>query len=674
MSDITDLKSEREDRYDFARQGWSGFLDEAQIDTEMYLGAQNSQDDEAFARRTGRPIFVINKMKRQVKLLSGYEIRNRHILKMAPIGNEDSEVARQHTAMITQQMMLFGGYGTMSACFKMGQLVSGGNLMEIHRDRLGFFRYSRLAYNQFLLDPALTQVDLSDCTYYQTGRYMHNSVAKQLLPEGADKIDKIPCGQGISRWDYNHNHGYARQHKMRLYEEYWRRETDFEDTVISRLTAQEIPYKELVKRHGDKNRVNYLIEKSKLPNGSPALSRYQKPVNKIRLTIFIDSEPVWNELNPLALDDYNIVWFPGEWVPEMDREELKLQPFVRILRDPQKARNRRINQTIDLVESQLTTYRMVKEGALKNPKDVFQAGQGKVIEVREDFEGSLTDAFWQAPTPDIPPGFFQLLEVMDREETDVGGMNEEIFGTDTGDIPAILSRFRTGQALTGHQGIFEGFRIAKQQVGRKQARLNQIWQDPIRVQRMINETPVPGFYKDDMVYYDCVPTEGTLTDSQQQSNMKELTEIRTLYPDAAEVITISDIIEASNLQKKPEFMKRLKQREQQIALQSQKQMQEQEQLSKLVQAETAAKVARAREDISDISVNKASTALKNAQSAVELLNLHNEQLMDLDERMAKVELMKAQTQAALNQARQGASNASQKRQQSKGRKRQRQRA
>ena len=667
MSEMNDLKSEREDRYDFARQGWSGFLDEGAVDTEMYLGAQNSKDDEEFARRTGRPIYVINKTKRQVKLLSGYEIRNRHILKMSPIGSEDNESARQHTALITQQMSLFGGYGVMSDCFKMGQLVSGSNLMEIHRDRLGFFRYARLAYNQFLLDPALTFTDLSDCTYYQTGRYMHESTALQLLPENADDINKIPHGQGTQRWDYNHNHGYARQQKMRLYEEYWRRETTFEDTIISRLTAQEIPFKELVKRHGDKNRVEFRIANAKLPNGTPALSRFKKPINKVKLTIYVDSEPVWNDINPLALDDYNVVWFPGEWVSEMDREELKLQSFVRILRDPQKARNRRINQTIDIVESQLTTYRLYKEGSLKNPKDVFQSGQGKVIEVRDDFEGQLTDAFWQAPTPDIPPGFFQMLTLMDKEETDVGGMNEEIFGTDTGDIPAILSRHRTGQALTGHQGLFEGFRIAKQQVGRKQARLNQIWQDPIRVQRMINEMPVKEFYADDMIYYDCNPTEGLLTENQQQSNMRELTEIRSLYPDAAEVITISDIIESSNLQKKPQFMARIKQREQQRDQAAQKQQQEQEQINKLVQAETAAKVARAREDISDIQVNKSSVALKNAQTAGELLNLNNEQLMDLAERKAKVELMRAQTQAALSQASQTTAN--DKKQSTKGRRR-----
>jgi len=641
------LSIEKQEKYDFAKHGWAGFNDEALIDMEMYLGAQNTNKDEKFAALTGRPLYVINKMKRQVSLLAGYEIRNRHILKMTPIGGEDNEVARQHTALITQQMSIFGGYNTMSMCFKMGPLVSGSNLMEIYRDRNGFFRYSRLAWNQFLLDPALRFTDLSDCQFYLTGRYLHNDVVKTLLPEDADDIDKIPVGQAAHRWDHTHTHYYAREHKMRLYEEYWRRKTTFVDTVVSRMTGEEIEFKELVRRHGDKKRVEFLIDKGRLPNGAPALSRFQKPINKIMMSAFVDDELVWDDENPTKLDEFNVVWFPGEWVPEMDRDELKLQAFVRILRDPQKAKNRRFSQTHDLVESQLTTWKVVREGALKEPDDAWKAGQGKVLIVKSGFEGTLADAFYQGVTPDIPQGYFRLLAECDKQETEVGGMNEEIFGSDTKNIPAILSRQRTGAALTGHQGIFEGYRFSKQQVGRKQARLNQIWQDPIRVQRMINEQPVQGFYDADMLFHDCNPIEGLLTENQQQANFLQLKEMREMFPDAAQVITVSDMIETSNLQQKSKFIQRVKQREQQAAQAAQQAQKDQQDMSALVKAETQAKIARSKEDMSDIQVNRASTQLKNAQTATEVLNLNNEQLMDLAERVAKVNLMKAQTQAAL---------------------------
>ncbi|GAH26519.1 unnamed protein product, partial [marine sediment metagenome] len=97
-----------------------------------------------------------------------------------------------------------------------------------------------------------------------------------------------------------------------------RRSTKFVPTVISRMTAEQIPFKELVERYnGDTRRVNFLIENAKLLDGSPALSKFDKPQHTIKLTTYVDNEPVFNGDNPLGLDEYNVVWFHGKWVPEV---------------------------------------------------------------------------------------------------------------------------------------------------------------------------------------------------------------------------------------------------------------------------------------------------------------------------------------------------------------------
>jgi hypothetical protein len=647
MAKDSELKSEYDEVYKDADCGWRNFLTEARTDTEMFLNAQNSEKEEKAARLLGRALYVINKLGRQIDLLEGYEIRNRHILKYSPVGIEDNEVARQHTAMTRQQLSNFGGYDVMSDCFKWGQLVQGSNLMEIWKDRDGFLRFSRLGYNQFLMDPTFVKDDLSDLPYYLTGRWLSDATVKSMAPEKAGKIDKIPMGHSARRWDFASNHTNGIRSKLRLYEEYWRRKTTFVPTVISRLTAEQIPMKELVDRYqGDKRRVEYLIENAKLPDGSPALSKFDKPKHTIKLTTFVDGEVIFDDTNPLAMDDYNVVWFHGDWAPEVDRDELKLQPFIRRNRDPQLARNRKFNQAIDIIDSQLNAYRKVREGALKNIEDAWDSGQGKVMVVKKDFDGTLDDAFRQENAPSIDAGLFQLLQVLDKDTTEVGGMNEEIFGSDTKDIPAVLSRQRTGAALTGHAGIFQRFRRAKRQLGHKILRLNQIWQDPIRVQRMINEMPTEGFYDEEVLQYDCTPTEGVLTESQQEQNYLELKELRSLYPDAAAVITFSDIIEAAPIQARRQLLERIKQREQQQADAAKQGQQDQERMNRLVEAETAAKVARANEDTSDIIENRANTKLLNAKTETELLNLQNEQIMDMAERMAKVNLMQAQAEAA----------------------------
>jgi len=647
MSTENDLRSEYTDRYQFADAGWRNFNHEARTDTEMYLNAQNSEKDEKAARRVGRYLYVINKLARQIDLLDGYEIRNRKILRYKPIGLEDDEVSRQHTALTTQQMNLMGGYDVMSDCFLWGQLVQGSNLMELYRDRDGFTQFARLGYNQHLLDPTLVKDDLSDLPYYLTGRWLSDATVKMLLPKDSDKIDKIPIGDGMRRWDFANNHTNGFRAKLRLYEEYWRRDTKFVPTIISRLTAEQIPFKELVKRYkGDSRRVNFLIDNARLPDGSPALSRFDKPKHTIKLTTFVDNEPVFDDVNPLGLDEYNVVWFHGKWVPEVDRDELKLQSFIRRNRDPQLARNRKFNQAIDIIESQLNAYRKVREGALKNPEDAWDSGQGKVMVIKENFDGTLDDAFRQENAPPIDAGLFQLLNVLDKDTTEVGGMNEEIFGSDTKDIPAVLSRQRTGAALTGHGKIFQTFRRGKQLLGRKMLRTNQIHQDPLRVQRMINEMPVEGFYDEEVKNYDCLPTEGVLTETQQETNYQELKELRTLSPDMATIILPSDIVEAYPGQARGQLVKKMRQREQQQAQAAEKAQQDQERVNRLVEAETASKVARAKEDTSDIIENRANTHLLNAKTQVELLNLQNEQAMDMAERISKVNLMNAQAESA----------------------------
>ena len=637
---------ELKDRYDYAHAGWYDFLRQAEMAMEMHGSAQWSREEVASAQRTGRSLYTFNKIARQVNLLSGYEIRNRHTLKVSPIGREDDDIARQHTALIMQQLSTVRGYDMMSDAFKWGSLVSGSNILEMYRDRDGFFRFARHGYNQFLLDPGLAYTDLSDCGFYLTGRWLSRESIKSLLPEDADKINKIPAGSGAPRWSHGQEHHFTQNDKKSLMEEYWHRDIKTEEFVLSRMTSQEIRLDELVDRfNGDRNHVERLITESRLPDGRPALSKFSKGVPTIKLSVFVDSELVFDGDNPLGLDDYNVVWFPGEWTHEVSRSDQKLRSFAMNLLDPQRAKNRRINQSIDIIESQLTAYKVLRENALANPEEAWQSGQGKVIIVKERFQGPLQDAFYQGSASDIPPGMFQLLQAIDKEEIEVSGMNDEIFGSDSKDIPGILGRQRTGAALTGHQGIFQGFRSAKQQLGKKMLKANQIWQDPSRVQRMINEPPVQGFYDDRVSDYDCVPVEGTLTDTQQMMFYQELKELKALYPDAAQSISIKDLISAAPIQGKRELLKAIEEKEKQAQQQQQKVVEDERRINNLVEAQTASQIARAKEDISDIQENRANIQLKNVQAVAELADIPRNQMLDLMERVANIENVNAQRDA-----------------------------
>lgn len=643
MTQDNDLKSDKQDIYEILFDGWNDFLLNGEIDLSYYCGAQFTQEELERADDQGRQLHTMDKTARQVNLLHGYEIRNRHILKIGPVGmpqQQEDEACRQHTAM-GMALDARGGYSIMSNAFKWGTLVQGSNLLEFWRDRDGTLQTSRLGWNQFLLNPSLTKTDLSDCDDILTGRWISKDKVKMLVPT-ADIDDITPLKFG-ERWPYLGNPGLGNKANNRMYEEWWRRRTDYVQTVISRITGQEVPFKEFAKTfyNGDTKYANLRIKELRLPDGSPAVSKYNKPVDTIKLTIFVDGENVWDGDNPLGMRDYNFVWFHGDWCPEQNRNELKLRSFVRRIREPQRAFNRRMNQIYDIIESQIQAGRVVRSKYLMNPEDAYKSGQGVVLHAKGGDDGlpdsmTLADLVYQFTGADVPQSLFAALEMTDKAETDAGGLNQEIFGSDDKDIPGILHSYRTGQALTGQAGMFQGFRDAKAEVGKKRARLVQLIYTPQMVAEIINEQPGEGFYKESMTRFDCTPVEGLLTDTQQMLFFQELKMLRQNDPTFQQLIPASLLIKYFPGQSRDELLKAVRQAEQQAQQRAQKaeQLQQTMQIVEIEQAKgqivanrgiAAAQQAKAVEDISDAALNRVKVIAEindiGAGRMLELLNL-----------------------------------------------------
>jgi hypothetical protein len=612
MSQESTLKSEYTDIYEICYDGWSDYLLNAEIDLAYYCGAQFTPEEMERADEQGRTLHTIDKIARQVNLLHGYEIRNRHILKIGPVGMpqaQEDEACRQHTAMIMALMARNGGYSTMSNSFKWGTLVQGSNLLEFWRDRLGLLQFDRLGYNQFLLNPTLTKTDLSDCDDILIGRWISEDKVKMLVPT-ADIKGITPLKYG-ERWRYLGNPALGNKAGSRMFEQWWKRKIEYIPTVISRVTGQEMPFKDFAKRfyNGDERFANRQVKELTLPDGSPALSKYSKPVDTIRLTVLVDGEVVWDGVNPLKMRDYNFVWFHGDWCPESPRDELKLRSFTRRIRQPQRAYNRRMNQIYDIIESQIQAGRIARSKYLMNPEDAYKSGQGVVLHAKADFPDTmaLSDLVYQFTGSDVAPGLFQALEMTDKAETDVGGLNEEIFGTDDKDIPGILHSYRTGQALTGQAGMFQGFRDSKSQVGKKAVRLVQLNYSPQRVAEILNELPVQDFYKEDLTRFDCTPVEGLLTDTQQQLFYQELKLLRRDDPVFQQLIPASLIIKYFPGQTRQELIKAIQQSEQQQAQLAQKQLQDQQRMNTLIEAQAAEDIAQAEESRTGAAYDRART-------------------------------------------------------------------
>jgi hypothetical protein len=642
------LKQQYNDVYEVESSAWDSFNSQACTDLDFALKAQHTEEEASRAEDQDRILYTIDKIGRQVGLLSGYEIKNRHILKIGPQGgfNMQEDIAcGQHTKTIMSLMSMKDGYITLSDAFKWGTLVQGSNLIEIWRDRNGDLQFGRYGYNQFLLDNNLTKPDLSDCGHILTGKWVGKDMVKYMVPTASDRIKKRPLTSS-SKWRFLGNPELANKGGLRLLEHWWRRKTRYEDWVISRVTGQEIPLKELATKFfgGDMRLTKFKIKDLKLENGNPALSKFSKPVDEIRLTIFIDEEMAWDGTNPLKLDDYNFVWVHGDFCPECPRSDLKLQGHVRAIRDPQKAQNRRTNQIYDLIESQLQGFRVGRDNYIKNPEEMYKSGQGAVLHIDENApdEMMLEQIFRQFPASDVPASLFQALEIAEKDETEAGGMNQEIFGNDdtNADVPAILGKFRTGQALTAHAGKFQGYRIAKGRLGKLLVRAVQLNYPPEKVYEIINEYPVEGFYKKDLTRYDCTPVEGLLTDSQQQLFWLLLLDLRTRFPEEAHKIPLSVAVRFCPTPFKPELLKIMEQAEQQEKQMQQMQMQQQQRDAQLQEAVTRTQLAREAEDFANAQESRSEIPLNMAKTLVEIQKIGAEPLVNLIKEMVKFDIAK----------------------------------
>ena len=628
MPNDTTTKSEFHDVYDINSTGWNPFLEQACLDNDFSLKAQHTYEEMQRADRQNRILHTIDKIGRQINLLHGYEIRNRHILKIAPQGNfeENEDMAcNQHTGVIMSLMARHGGYDVLSEAFRWGVLSQGSNLIESWRDREGLIQYGRLGYNQFLLDHGLTKSDLSDCGDILTGQWVSTEKAKMLVPTAASEIEDIQPLTHSSRWSFQGQPAMMNKAKKRLFEQWWKRTTEEVSVVQHRITGQQMTFEQFANESagGDKKLANQLIQNFKLPNGVPVLVKFRDVKDKIRLTIFVDDEFVWEGDNPMKLRDYNYTWVHGLWCPECPRTELKLQSFVRGLRDPQVMYNRKINQAMDIIETAVHGLRMVRGKYLMNPEDAYKSGQGITLQVDKDAPDAmaLREIFNQIPASEVPQSVFTMLQIIDKDSVESGGLNQEIFGTDEKDVEVsgVLHAYRTGKALTGQAWMFQNLRGSKRDFGRKQVQMVQLNYSPQRIRKILNQDPVEGFYSEDLTRFDCIPTEGLLTDSQQNMYYQELKSLLKEFPEMfAGIITPDMLVKSAPMQFKIPTLQAIQRATKMRQQQSQAQAKSQQLTDQLTQGLTAVQISQAQENIADSQQKRSEIPLNQAKTLTEI--------------------------------------------------------
>jgi hypothetical protein len=599
-----DLKKDWEEAYSEAYYGWQGYLREAELDYNFYLGLQWSSQQEAYLKNLGRAAFVLNKIRRVVKLVSGYERKNRLSLKVDPIEGADEKAASQYTGLMLWQMQYMDAYRTLSNAFEKGPAITGLNFVDLYVDRDGDIQMRRIPYNKILTDPLFTQLDLKDCGYYLRRDHFTKEVIQFLMPAVSDNdLKSMAANQSDGKFPMM-GPKKMQGRDIYTYDEFWRRTTKKVKMLIDPNTGDEAQWK------GDNESLKMVLE------AAPHLEVYTDSVPTVELGVFIEGRKVENLKNPTGLDDFNITPLMGYFEPEVSSDKSKISGIVRALRDPQEEYNKRCSQEVDIIESRINTGWLAKVGSLVNEDFLYRGGQGGVGWVNKAF--GPNEDFRELHGGDIPPGYFQARENFDKNITQISGANDEIFGTEEKDIPGILSRYRQGAALTLFQDLFDNNRASKRIVGRKLIKLTQLHYGPKKIQRIINEQPVREFYSKDFGKYDCTPQEGILTDSQRQMYYAELKQLKA---DGAP-IPWAALFDAMPMQMKDRLRDIVAQQEKGQSEAAQLEQQDKHSLIELQKSMAVENIAQAQE-------RRSKSALDTIKTAAEVRKMDDDSLISL---------------------------------------------
>ena len=539
----TDVKKDFEAAYDEAASHWDGFVAESKKDLAAFLGDQWDPVDKAYLASQRRTALVFNKIHRVVKLIEGYQRKNRLSLRVEPVEGADGATAGQLSAVLLWQLSYGNGYNVLSDAFA-GALVTGMNLVRLSLDYAddplnGDIRVKRLPYNRFLLDPAFTERDLSDCNHVLTRHYADKFALAAMLPAHCRKaaLSIRPRGADGKYPQGPRPHGMSSEGLFRV-DEFFRRTASEVTVLLDPSTGQAARFE------GDDSELSEILLLM------PHLSVFSTLAKGVSHSILVEGELVHSGPEPTGLGDFPFVPVMCFWNPESEDPRRRLQGIVRNMRDPQAEINRRRSKMLDYMDSQIASGWIVKDGSVVNREALYGSGQGRVIWMNSQNQPS--DAQRIQP-PEIPAGLFQLADILDKDIMEIPGANSELMGMPEAggqQVAGILSKLRQASGLTILQDIFDNYRLAKKIVGQKMIRMIQENYGPEKIRRIMGSEPSAEFYTKDFGKYDALPVEGVLSDTQRQVHFAQLVEMKKL----GAPIPWDALIEASPLENREKLL------------------------------------------------------------------------------------------------------------------------
>lgn len=609
-------------------------------DLRAYAGDNWTNLEKQKLLKQNRMVLELNKIRRVVNLYSGYERENRLSTVVTPIEDADVETADILSDVMYQVYEKGDADYIFSEAFE-HMLKTGlaivGIYMDYSKDKVcGDIKFYWRPFNAMMLDPYFTRRDLGDADQASTRQLLSREQVKALLPfVDPQIIDTLPTGIRDNKYQYlgiyrQYNSTYIAKNLL-TYDEYWERRNVPQKYLVDVNTGVTTEW------NGTKEEEKYL--KQALEN-TPEIQLINSHKLTVVYTVIVGGVELYSGPDPTGLDTFSFALMLGYFEPLIDTYELKIQGIVRSIIDAQKVYNRRHSQIIDLMESVINTGWISKNGAVLDPHMLMQAGAGRQIVLNENFD--VNADIREIHPPQVPPGYLQYQDIMDKNIMEIPGASEELLGlSSVGDsqVSGKLAEVRASNGLKGNRGLFDNYEYTKKQVGKLVLEAIQKNYTPGKIWRMTGRMPTEQFFTGEFEQYDCAVKQAVKTPTQREAYYYQLIQLKAM--DAP--IPWDAILEAAPIQgstKLREIMQKNAEMEQQAAQQAMEDAAIQRQLdistteenlalAEERRARVLADIGLAKERISEGEQNYAKALLDNARTAKEIQDLDNKSFLEV---------------------------------------------
>lgn len=547
------IVAEADERYNMNLSAWQLFFYDQMIDRKVYLGDQRFLNLYSGLNYEHQK-WIFNAAMPVVNMVCGRQRQHRKATQMLPVHGASDVTASQATKILQSAYTNDDTYNTISSCFKEGAGITGLSLMHSWMDYrydpiCGDIRTEMLSADMLMMDAFWRNMDLSDCQFIRTRKYLHKNAVKQLLPGREQDIDMLNDQAYFdTKFTYMPQQYNIRRKGYLAYDEYWyqteREATFVVDPETYESTEIDFDYEEM----------------QRMRQMYPQVVVVHEKVPTVHLAIIVNNVCFYDGANPMGVDMYPYTPFVGYHDLANNNYSYRYQGIIRNIRDSQYLLNYRKQLEMDLLAAQFSGV-TVEEDALIDDQDAFKVGPGKVRFVKKGRLNAVQDI----PGANINPANFDVTERLKQDIQSNAGVTPELLGQAEDSDVGITEQLRQGAALTTLQELFDNLDLSQRNAGRLHWAIIQKNYTLGKIRKMLGgEEPTNEFRDKSFQKYDAVVTNAPLTATTKQLSFLQK---YTLWKDGLP-IPVDQLLSDVTIQDKDKLVQ---------AIQQQQQAQEQQQ-------------------------------------------------------------------------------------------------